>query len=127
MLSDNRPFLSDFSKANIICRSLCNQYEIDKPPQIVSLPEIRYGEEVALAYYNRLHNEIELNLYVINNWIEKEIVTIIQHELMHVLCYQIYPGHYDGDHDERFFNLCKQCGLSEYAARANKEIPVEDY
>lgn len=127
MLSDNLPSLSDFSKANIICRSLCHRYGIRKPPRVISLPEIRRGECVGLAYYNRLHNEIEINLYVIWRWTEKEITENIQHELAHALCYQIYNGHYDGDHDKRFYGVCKKLGLSEYIARANKEEPIKDY
>ena len=124
---NHRPFLSDFSKANIICRSLCQEYGIRNPPQIIPLPEIRRGECVGLAYYNRLHNEIEINLYVIWRWLEQDIVEILQHELAHIFCYQIYSGSYDGAHDERFYHVCKDLGLSEYTARANKDEPVEGW
>jgi hypothetical protein len=127
MLSDNLPFLSDLSKANIICRSLCQRYGIIKPPQIIPLLEIRRGEDVGIGHYNRLHNEIEINLYVIWRWLEKDIIEIIQHELAHVLCYQIYSGSYDGDHDDRFYDVCKRMGLPEYVVRPNIGEPVEDY
>lgn len=105
------------STLNRISKKLSCQYGVIKTPEIIPLKYSRTGKSVALGYYDNENNRIEINKYAIELWKREEIQEIIQHEMIHALCYQIY-GH--GGHGPEFKELCQKRGLSDDIARATK-------
>ena len=104
-----------------VSRKLCHQYGIITPPDIALLKYSRMGKQVNLGFYNRKQNTVELNRYTLELWTLKQITETVQHELIHALCYQKYGDSYDGAHDRRFRETCKDMGICKKIASATKK------
>jgi hypothetical protein len=118
----------NFRQANTDCRRLCRQWDIPvvrviplhfTAPHKYEPPFIARDKNKWLGHWDRVHRCVEVNRRSILMWTGEEIKETIQHELMHALCYQKYPG-YSGEHDERYMEVCKEHGLSDCVASAEK-------
>jgi predicted SprT family Zn-dependent metalloprotease len=102
-----------------VSRDLSHQYGIVNSPDIGVLKYSRTGKKVSLGFYNYLQNIIEINKHCLELWDIQQLTELLQHELMHTLCYQKYNG-YDGAHDKRFRTACRDAGIPFDIARATK-------
>jgi predicted SprT family Zn-dependent metalloprotease len=102
---------------NRICKNLSAQYGIVKPPVVVPMPYSRTGKCVMLGYYDDTNNIIQINKYALDYWSQKQIIELIQHELIHTRCYQDF-GH--GGHGKRFCILSELMGISKRVRKAIK-------
>ncbi|MCK9570306.1 SprT-like domain-containing protein [Candidatus Pacearchaeota archaeon] len=96
------------SAINKIAKRLSRRYGIVNPPEVLPLKYSRFGECVALGYYDEKQNTVEIHKYALEVWKQKEIQDLLKHELVHALCYQEY-GH--TGHGKRFTALCNRLGL----------------
>lgn len=115
----------NYRQANTICRNLCKEYGIRKPPHIVPLKDPwfpkdkiynRHSSNVALGYNDQFHNTVGLNRLVMIRWQDPKIIELIMHELAHKVCYQRYRD-YKGEHGEIFESVCRDLGFPDHIAK----------